>query len=31
MAFTQAIVQPWRGYAVPATAEVTVNDCGSQG
>ena len=30
MAFTQAIVRPWRGYAVPAGAEVTVNDCGSR-
>ena len=29
MAFTQAIVRPWRGYAVPTAAEVVVNDCGS--
>ena len=27
MAFTQAIVRPWRVYAVPGSAEIVVTDC----
>ena len=27
VAFTQAIVRPWRAFAVPASAEVVVKRC----